>query len=171
MGGNDQVKDCHNLNLLGFVTKLGAHERMWIGKCLKTLSHSHKWNAAKRRWIPNTYKWESHWKVKSQNVLNFCDKIANNKPYANVDFFIITRNLPIYVTTLFMTTYIYRLFVTNFGRFSTIFQLWQILFILTTMLNPCYNYWFLHPFIWIISNYFHWKNRPICLIGWNNNQN
>jgi hypothetical protein len=104
MGGNDQVRECHNLNLLGFATKLEAQERMWIGKCFKTLSHSHKWNGAKGRWIPNTYKWESLWKVESQDVLNSWDKIANNKPYANGDFFINTRNLPIYVTTLFMTT-------------------------------------------------------------------
>jgi hypothetical protein len=152
MGSNDQVKDCHNLNLLGFAIKLGAQERMWIRKCLKTLSHSHKWNGAKRRWIPNTYKWESLWKVESQNVLNFWDKFANNKPYENGDFFIITKKMSIYVTTLFMTTYKYRLFVTNFGCLSTIFQLWQILINFTTMLNLCYNYWFLHPFIWTISN-------------------
>jgi hypothetical protein len=116
-----KLKIVTTLTYLGLQPSLRHKKGCGWEKCVKTLSHSHTWNGAKRRWIPNTYKWESLWKMESQNVLNFWEKIANNKPYANGDFFIITKKIPIYVTTLFMTTYKYRLFVTNFGRFSTIF--------------------------------------------------
>lgn len=48
-------------------------------KCRMTKIHFYKCEKVLRRWVPNIHRWKSLWELEFLNVLNFCDKIVNNK--------------------------------------------------------------------------------------------